>query len=252
MSNLNSTSDTFTLSIRRSCSDSALTVSVDISDVPYEIDSGNSAAISSTFTDTKATDDYATSCFPDQFLHFWDSSTMSWVDFATFNPAWSTWTDNSGVMELVINTNDFASYDGKQFLMRITTKNTITSIEDQFTITLVDPCRTSSDSIVLNSFTKNTFTFNVPASSPIAMVINPIDITDATVGFPTISVSGGCEITCLMQKLDIATGVWSDYDPSSDGLGTLDTTGTLAANDVCDFSVSFDRTSTLWTNVSPR
>jgi len=92
----------------------------------------------------------------------------------------------------------------------------------------------------------------VPASSPIAMVINPIDITDATVGFPTISVSGGCEITCLMQKLDIATGVWSDYDPSSDGLGTLDTTGTLAANDVCDFSVSFDRTSTLWTNVSPR
>ena len=85
-----------------------------------------------------------------------------------------------------------SSFDNKTYLGRITTKNAISSFVDEFTITIKDSCRDDPNQITLKSSVKETYTFNVPASSS-PLVINPIN----TSGTNTITHSG-CPVTCIL------------------------------------------------------
>lgn len=53
-------------------------------------------------------------------------------------PFLKSWTAETGT--LVVNNNDFANYDNTKYLIRITTRNIVTVLEDEFEITFRDKC----------------------------------------------------------------------------------------------------------------
>jgi len=126
--------------------------------------------------------------------------------------AWSSdtypfaaWTSATG--NLVLETTSF-SYDQTSVIARITTKNTIKTLVDEFKITFKDQCRDDPNQITLKSSVKETYTYNIPASST-PLVINPINPS----GTNTIK-HQGCPVTCILEKLD-STNNWNTLASTS-------------------------------------
>lgn len=124
--------DSFTLSLRRPCSDSTLVQTNNLNTYTYYINSGNFSPIVPTYTDTPAAGDPSAVCTPFFYLHVWDDTQMIWVEFNPLpNPNYSfvgSWTAATGT--LIVNTADFATYDMSTFSLRITTMNSNSVFED--------------------------------------------------------------------------------------------------------------------------
>jgi hypothetical protein len=95
----------------------------------------------------------------------------------------------------------------------------------------------ASSEILLNSYAKETYVYNVPTTSS-SLVINPLD----PAGINTITWSG-CEVSCIMQYL--ISGSWVTFSSTADI--TFETTG---AN-VCTLTIDFIDSSTFWSGASP-
>ena len=132
--------DTFTLSLRRPCSDQDLNQTNNLQAFKYYIGSGASSIIAPTYTMT-GTDYEGNACKPFFYLHFWDDDKMIWVEYAALTHTFvGSWTAASG--QLVINTSLFTTYDVPSVITtRITTMNSSFVFEDQFKLTLIDKCR---------------------------------------------------------------------------------------------------------------
>jgi len=170
----NAVQDTFTLSIRRPCSDSTITQTNDLQAFLYYINSGNSAAIAPTWTNVAL--DGVSACTPNNpniwgspffYLHFWNSNTKVWVQYdatsALIYMFVGSWDPASGT--LIINTSDFTTYDGPYVvLVRITTMNTVSLFEDQFDLTIKDKCRDAAitQGVVVKAADGTTRTFASP------------------------------------------------------------------------------------------
>lgn len=124
------------MEILRECSDATLTKTGSINSVTYFVGSGASSAISSSYSISKA------GCTPDFLLYFWNDSIKDWDLYNAATNGLSTYAFVSSFNgQLILNTSNFATYRSPViYLAKIVAKNTITTLESQFNITIKDKC----------------------------------------------------------------------------------------------------------------
>lgn len=82
--------DSFTLSLRRPCSDAVITQTNNLGEFIYYIGSGNSAVIRPTYTTNPV------GCIPFFYLHFWNKVELIWEEWTAVKFPFAQWTSATG------------------------------------------------------------------------------------------------------------------------------------------------------------